>query len=631
MKMLEWMNKSFEDAATDYFLLLNKEYPEAPTLKLVGDRYRLTGLQRIVLFRGITSEEKAASRKAKISADPCGKKLHVDGYNVLFSIMNYLLGKTIFIANDGMLRDSGGVYGDIEDETFFYKAADVLFDFVKKSGVQSVAIYLDSPVSNSAFHAKEFAKRMTKARIDGKIVLAKPADAELKKVSDGIIATSDSGVIDATGCEIFDLARNALAANYQINAHELMDSAKHAKRKNGSTDYTELAAPATKARSLPTVSQVMEYKEKNMNIADVRDIFPVKRNYLYFNFAADGPLPTTSKAAIIDALEECSEKGLMVVPKQIAVYENLRNELSILFKSKRENFAFTKNTSEGVLLALLAIDIKDDENFVAAQDAFPTTIKMMGNNCKGQMRMVKMNDPEPLQDQLLKVIDKKTRAIVLDWVHFFTGKVIPLAAIIQLARERNIFTIIDGIQGAGALKLELDASGIDFFVTGCHKWLLSPQGSGFIYVADHVWKHIERRSFGWLGYDWGDFSDFDIEPGLREGAAVMEYGTRSYSAAVGLVESLRLFNALGIDAIERHNLGLRKFFVEKIIDKGYQTIHSEKSAPIVPFRSTDMDTDLLKKRLEDSKVVVSLRNGYIRAGFHLVTDREEVERFIDLL
>lgn len=368
-----------------------------------------------------------------------------------------------------------------------------------------------------------------------------------------------------------------------------------------------------------------------MNFADVRDIFPVKKNYLYFNFAADGPLPTTSKGAMIDALEECSEKGLMAVPKQIAVYENMRDELSVLFKSKRENFAFTKNTSEGVLLAMLAIDIKEDENFITASDAFPTTVKMMSCNCKGRMRTVKMNDPEPLQDQLLKVIDNKTRAIVLDWVHFFTGKVIPLEAITQLARERNIFTIIDGIQGAGALKLELDAGGIDFFVTAAHKWLLSPQGAGFIYVANDVWNRIERRSFGWLGYDWRDFSDFDIEPGLREGAAVMEYGTRSYSAAVGLVESLRLFNALGIDAIERHNLELRELFVEKITAKGYETIHNKKSSPIVPFKTPVEDTVSLKKRLEENRVVVSLRNGYIRAGFHLMTDREEVEKFIDVL
>ncbi|MDQ1352420.1 MAG: hypothetical protein QG657_2726 [Acidobacteriota bacterium] len=221
MKMTDWINEPFHNAANDYSFLLNKKYPENPTLKLVGDRYRLTSLQRTILFRGITSQEKITSRKTKISSNLNGKKVYVDGYNVLFTIMNYLLGKTIFIANDGMLRDAGAGYGTIEDETFFFKAADVLFDFIKKKNIPSTVIYLDGPMPDSASHAKELEKKMTEAGIAGKVILAKPADSELKRVNDGMIATSDSGIIDATGCNIFDLARNALEANYQLNAHEL--------------------------------------------------------------------------------------------------------------------------------------------------------------------------------------------------------------------------------------------------------------------------------------------------------------------------------------------------------------------------------------------------------------------------
>ena len=368
-----------------------------------------------------------------------------------------------------------------------------------------------------------------------------------------------------------------------------------------------------------------------MNILDVTEIFPVKEKYLYFNFAADGPLPMPSKAAIIDALEEKSNSGMMAVPKQIAVYENLKKELAILFNSQSEHFAFSKNTSEGVLLALLAMDIKEDENYITAEDAFPTTVKMMENNCRGRMRTVKINSPTPLRDQLLSVMDEKTKAIVLDWVHYFTGKVIDIEAVIQLARERNIFTVIDGIQGAGALKLDLDTSGIDFFVSGGHKWLLSPQGSGFIYVSPRVWKRIKRRAFGWLGYNWQNFSDFSIKPELREGASVMEYGTRSYIAAIGFLESLRLINRVGIQTIESHNRELREFFIEGISQKGYETIPHKKSASIVPFKSPGVVPLTLQKRLRENSVVVSLRNGYIRAAFHLVNDREEVERFIRFL
>ncbi len=376
---------------------------------------------------------------------------------------------------------------------------------------------------------------------------------------------------------------------------------------------------------------VAKYKGDKMNIEGIKEKFPVKKHCLYFNFAADGPLPASSKAAVIDALEEKTNTGMIAIPKQVAVYEDLRDQLSILFKSERKNFAFIKNTSEGVLLALLAMDIKEDENYIVAEDAFPTTVKMMESNCKGQMRTVKINASTSLTNQLLKVVDKKTKAIVLDWVHYFTGKIIDIEGVTQLARERNIFTVIDGTQGAGALKLDLDNSAIDFFVTGGHKWLLSPQGSGFIYVSGNVWEKIERKSFGWLGFNWLDFSDFTIKPELREGAAVMEYGTRSYMAALGLKESLCLINEIGIEIIEDHNRELREFFIEKISGKGYETIYNAKSTSIIPFKSPSIDIVSLKRRLEENKVEVSLRNGYIRAAFHLVNDIDEVERFIDIL
>ena len=365
----------------------------------------------------------------------------------------------------------------------------------------------------------------------------------------------------------------------------------------------------------------------------IEKLFPVKQNHLYFNFASDGPLPLPAVEAITNAVREKSENGLTPVPKQIAVYEEIRKQLAILFQSAPENFAFTKNTSEGVLLALLAMDIKEGENYIVASDAFPTTIRMMESNCKGELRFVKINDPEPLNDQLAAKCDDKTRAFVLDWVHFFSGKIIDLEAITELARSRGIFTVIDGIQGAGALELDLGKSNIDFFVTGGHKWMLSPQGTGFIYVSPEVWNKIPRKAFGWLGYNWKDFSDFDIDPELREGAEVMEYGTRSYTDALGFQHCLELINSIGIKTIEHHNRQLRNFFLEKIIDKGYESLQDPKqiTASIIPFKPVNEDSLTVIKRLSHEKVVLSLRNGYIRAAFHWVNHRQEVERFLELL
>ena len=219
--MTELITESFKHAVKDYFFLLNKKYPEKETVRLIGDRYRLTGLQRTVLFRGITSNEKSLNRKSKLTKNCKEKKLYLDGYNVLFTIMNHMLGKTIFIGNDGILRDAGEGYGKIKNENFFYKAMDLLLDVTRATEVESVTIYLDDPVSNSDIHMLELKKKMEQRTIMGKIFSVKSADKELKRINYGVIATSDSEIIDTTLCQVIDMARKALETKYGITILDL--------------------------------------------------------------------------------------------------------------------------------------------------------------------------------------------------------------------------------------------------------------------------------------------------------------------------------------------------------------------------------------------------------------------------
>jgi len=212
--MKDFTSESFSEALKDYLFLKNKGYPGKAAVKLVGDRYRLTGIQRMVLFRGITSTAKALTRQGKITGDLAGKKLYLDGYNVLFTIMNYLVGKVIFIGNDGILRDGGAGYGKIENEAFFYKAVDLLFQWLGNSAVESVIIYLDQPVTNSALHVKALERQMQEVKITGKVNRVQLADTELKGKRDGLVATSDSEIIDAIPGKIIDAARNTLESKH---------------------------------------------------------------------------------------------------------------------------------------------------------------------------------------------------------------------------------------------------------------------------------------------------------------------------------------------------------------------------------------------------------------------------------
>ena len=53
------ITENFKNAIIDYSYLLEKDYPHKAILKIIGDRYLLTGLQRSILFRGITKKQTA--------------------------------------------------------------------------------------------------------------------------------------------------------------------------------------------------------------------------------------------------------------------------------------------------------------------------------------------------------------------------------------------------------------------------------------------------------------------------------------------------------------------------------------------------------------------------------------------
>lgn len=219
--MIDIVTDVFKEALRDYFFLLNRDYPEKAALKLVGDRYRLSSLERVTLYRGITSKDKALQRRGKITVDLKGEEIYIDGYNVLFSMMNYLLGKLIFIGNDGLLRDCGEVYGKVKNETLLYRAVDILLDFLRVCGASRVEIYFDSPLTGSTRHVREVGKKLEAAGLKGKALSVKSADDELKEKKGGIIATSDSEIIDCSASQVADIARAALVKSFGIEILDL--------------------------------------------------------------------------------------------------------------------------------------------------------------------------------------------------------------------------------------------------------------------------------------------------------------------------------------------------------------------------------------------------------------------------
>lgn len=205
----------FREAVSDYRFLLDRGYSLTASLKLVGDRYRLDKSERMILFRGVhDSATSLQNNKRLLKNLPEGADLSVDGYNILFTIINYLRGAPVFVSTDGFVRDAGGAHGRISDETQFQATIGVIASELRALKPLHVEFFLDAPVSGSYCHAELIRVAMQSACLSSHVEVIKSADQSLITSASAILATSDSAILTRAGKPVFDLAHHVLESHY---------------------------------------------------------------------------------------------------------------------------------------------------------------------------------------------------------------------------------------------------------------------------------------------------------------------------------------------------------------------------------------------------------------------------------
>jgi hypothetical protein len=223
--MMELVTSEFVLALKDYHYLIDRSYPHSESLKLTGNRYMLNKMQRILLSRGIFRTEEAERRIRKKVSFFTRPMVYIDGYNVLFTIGNYLLGRPVFISNDTFLRDAGEIHGKIQKGKIFSRSLDLLMTYLEHSGQNEYILLLDQPVTGSDDVRQAINRIMQNSSLPGEARTVPDPDEELIRLTDGMIATSDSEIIDQADIQVIDIAFEVLTAAFRplfINLSELL-------------------------------------------------------------------------------------------------------------------------------------------------------------------------------------------------------------------------------------------------------------------------------------------------------------------------------------------------------------------------------------------------------------------------
>lgn len=212
-------------AVGDLNWLLSRGYAEPSTLKLVGDRHSLNKRQRIAVMRCACSDQALESRRARELKLPdlSGRRLLLDGYNVITTVEAALAGGVLIVGRDGCYRDMASMHGTYRNVDETLPALEHIGRLLHQSGTADCLWYLDSPVSNSGRLKTAMLELAEERGWPWQVELAMNPDRELSQTAE-LVVTADSAILDACGPWIC-LAREVIRQSAgEVNLVDLSDA-----------------------------------------------------------------------------------------------------------------------------------------------------------------------------------------------------------------------------------------------------------------------------------------------------------------------------------------------------------------------------------------------------------------------
>ncbi len=367
----------------------------------------------------------------------------------------------------------------------------------------------------------------------------------------------------------------------------------------------------------------------------LRKLFPVTERYAYLNHASASPLNRRTADAVRQWITDWEAEGTQAAFGE-DVLADYRARTAQLVGARPDEIAFTRNTSEGLLLVALGLPWQPGDVLVTAETEFTANVypwqTLLDRGV--EIRRVPSRNGRIRVDDVAAVVDGRTRLLALSHVAFHTGFRNHLPDLGQLCEDRDVRFCVDAVQGAGVLPIDVGDMGIDFLSAGGAKWLLGPIGAGMFYCRRELLEDLDPRTYGWLSTVDPD-DHFNYELPLSDTASRFEAGTLSWPSLVGFMESVALLQEVGVANIEKHVLSLTDGLITSLADRGYELItpigyRAERSG-IVSFRHPERDSAELHERLQQESVVVSQRGDGIRVSPHLYNSWDDIEKLLEAL
>ncbi|MGI9261288.1 MAG: aminotransferase class V-fold PLP-dependent enzyme [Woeseiaceae bacterium] len=362
-----------------------------------------------------------------------------------------------------------------------------------------------------------------------------------------------------------------------------------------------------------------------------RPDFPVLDKWTYLNSPYIAPSPQTVVDAVV-AFHQAKASDPISLGSMLEETQMLRQRFATLVNADVGEIGLLSTTSEGENVVTAALDLQPGDSVVIDDLHYDTTVFLYNHLVETRgidLRVVKNVDGATPVDAFARYVDATTKVVSVSWVSHQNGYRQDLPGLAELAHAYNAYLYVDAIQGVGAIPLDVNETGVDFFTAGGYKWLLAGFGVAPFFVSSALLDRIDMDRIGWRQLE------NEPEPGeyrFYQDARKYGYATPAFGSIYQMRAALDYVLDIGVDKIEGHVIPLANALNSELRTQGFEVLTPDGNASqIVAFRH-GVERSVAAARFEDAGVKVSFREGgtQIRAGVALFNNRDDIDRLLDV-
>jgi isopenicillin-N epimerase len=255
---------------------------------------------------------------------------------------------------------------------------------------------------------------------------------------------------------------------------------------------------------------------------------------------------------------------------------------------------------------------------------------------------VEAEDPAEIVAAVRAALTERTRLLFFSHALSPTGLVLPAREICAEARRRGVLTVIDGAHAPAMVPVELDALGCDFYGGNCHKWLLAPTGSGFLYLGAGSADRLQPLQVSWGWHHERTRLDERDEFGSTPRLRALEFeGTRDPCPWLAVPAAIDFQAGLGWERVRGRVAELTDYVRRRLTGRcklrPVTPAHPDLHGAMVAFRlPAGTDPVELRRRLWEeyrieAPVIERPDRTLLRVSTHFYNTETEVDRLAEAL